>query len=182
MDSEPSKRNGTWKFTLYFDTEAAFKVTDKYDNIKGEDLMTKYKSLVGVDEDILRVNVYEVPLYKWQITKPLLFHMFVVFETQNWWWSIDKDSNGITLQRSKRSDAALYTIRQKRRLPGVQMMLRDEGNMSMHTLLYRLYLAGELKKEYDNNDRNCKHFATSVFNKVAKNKEIVSVHYTAFKR
>ena len=54
------------------------------------------------NEMILQILVYKCPLSSWQLT-PQLFsnHQFVVFETQNWWWSIEKDEARFLIQRSE---------------------------------------------------------------------------------
>ena len=54
------------------------------------------------NEMILQSLVYKCPLSSWQLTPQLFFnHQFVVFETQNWWWSIEKDEARFLIQRSE---------------------------------------------------------------------------------
>lgn len=84
---------------LYFDARAdragfgCFITDDK--------LQEEMKRLVDDSEVILQVYHYENPLTSWQITKFMLYHSFLVFETKGWYWSLEKNEEGVTIQRSK---------------------------------------------------------------------------------
>lgn len=178
-DSEKRKKGGIWQYKIYFDSEAAFTDSAKYD-IKDGDGISELM-VDGVNEEIKRVTAYELPLYWWQISKLLLYHMYIVFETENWWWSIEKDTNGIVIQRSKNEYAVRNLIRQEPRNSGLfgiglTVMLADQGRMSVHDVLLWIFEADEVNNKYDYLFRNCRHFAKAVFNHVAKYKTIHSAH------
>lgn len=79
-----------WTNQLYFDPEADKSSGPTY-WIKDGELRTKLKELVDPTEKIIRVEIYRHPLYSYQITSILLYHAFIVFETDGWWWSIEKN-------------------------------------------------------------------------------------------
>lgn len=54
-----------------------------------------------VSEKIIEMRYYIHPLYSWQLSKYFLQHAFILFKTENWWWFLEKDERGITVQRSK---------------------------------------------------------------------------------
>ncbi|KAH3801648.1 hypothetical protein DPMN_155306 [Dreissena polymorpha] len=92
-----------WKYKLYFDPDANTSCGEKYDNITTNKLMSELKTLVGTNAKIKNVRMYKCSLTTCQprIFDRVLYHMFVVFETDNGLWSIEKNSEGITIQRSK---------------------------------------------------------------------------------
>ncbi|KAH3801663.1 hypothetical protein DPMN_155321 [Dreissena polymorpha] len=163
-------KGGKWKNKLYFES------TDKCGTIrhtlKDKDLTTDLKRLVGEDEMITYVTAYKVPLSEMQFTQNVFYHMFIVFETRKWFWSIEKQSDVITLQRKKNKDAVKNKCRRKKRNDGREFMNCDCGNISVHSLIDWLYKKDELDKPYHFLLRNCKHFARAVFNKVAKSEEV----------
>lgn len=59
--------------------------------------------LIDYSANILNIWVFKNPLSDWQRTQLFLNHQFVVIETTNWWWSIEKNSEVILIQRSKHS-------------------------------------------------------------------------------
>ena len=94
LDMSSGKKGGAWTYKIYFAPEA-----DKSSvalEIEDEKLNETLEKLVDVNEIVKRLWVYKHPLWSWQITEVLLYHMFVLFETQNWWWSIEKNSEGIS--------------------------------------------------------------------------------------
>jgi hypothetical protein len=38
----------------------------------------------------------------WDTLWGTVHHAYIVFKTQSWWWSIEKNDAGITIQRSKK--------------------------------------------------------------------------------
>ncbi|KAH3866962.1 hypothetical protein DPMN_030086 [Dreissena polymorpha] len=144
---EPSKAvtGHKWEYEIYFDPEAEVDYGDKYD-IKEEDLMTTLKQLVGVDEVIINVWAYTAPPMEAESSPRLLFHMFVVFKTEGWWWSIEKHTDGITIQRSYFKTAVIDRYRRKNRKSGWEVLKEDIGKMSVHELIEWLYKKGEQKK------------------------------------
>ncbi|XP_052264205.1 uncharacterized protein LOC127867201 [Dreissena polymorpha] len=90
--------------------------------------------------------------------------MFVVFETNKWWWTIEKHSDVITIQRSRIATNVKEVCKQKSRIKGHRRMFRGRGTCSVNELLD--WLHGQLNKKYNFMRRNCQHFATDVFMKL----------------
>ena len=66
------------------------------------ELINKMKELVQGHEQITTVSAYKCKLVQAQLTQMVFNHQFVVYETDEWWWSVEKNSEGITIQRSKK--------------------------------------------------------------------------------
>ena len=49
-------------------------------------------------EKIKNVRIYKTPLNKNQWTNALFYHVFVMYETDKYWWSIEKNTEGLTIQ------------------------------------------------------------------------------------
>lgn len=149
---------------MYFDPEADKTDAIRYENITSEALTTKLANLLGVDEYILTTTFYMVPLSKWA----LFDHAFIVFQTSNWFWSIEKHTNGLTIQRSTEEAAVKNKFRQQNRLAGIKLWAEDESDKKVSELLTWLYRSKELKKPYQSLFSDCESFAKAVFNYTAK--------------
>ena len=113
-----SKRNkdgkgGAWTCQLYFDYNADGPGTGNY--YTDPELKMKLKDYIGENEVIVRVSYFKHPLYGIQLSSVFLHHAFVVFKTEHWWWSIEKNSEGITIQRAKKIKNVRDKYRQERR-------------------------------------------------------------------
>lgn len=161
-------KGGSWTHKIYFDQDAD--IIDKqqgYDPlITNEILREKLGRLVNNSEEIVKIILYKHPLHNWQLTSFMMYHLFVVFETNYWWWSVEKNSEGITIQRSHN----LYTVRDKhrqtKRVPGVVIVKVDEAKKSVKDLIEWLYHEDELNKTYHFYSSNCQVFANRVYDHV----------------
>ena len=104
------------------------------------------------------------------------FHAYTVFETDQWWWSIEKNTEGLTIQRAKEFDAVGKRYRQRKR-PGIdflqfglQLIKEDEGRKTMDELVDFLYRKDKLNQKYNWATSNCKNLAADIFNFVARYK------------
>lgn len=173
--SSSSEGDGEWKSEIYFDPESdetrgtTYKITD-------DELRTRMTALVDPEERILEVFMYKIPLSESQWTNLLFNHQFIIFETDSFWWSIEKNDAGLTVQRSKKKDAVLRRYRQKPRIEGsywdVQLIEKDKGRRTMGELIEWLWKKDHLNKKYDWLTSNCKDFAQFVFNEIAQNKNV----------
>ena len=59
---------------------------------------------MNIQDPILQIEEYEVPLYRWQLISFDLHHSFIMLETRDWYWSLEKTSEAIIVQRSKHKD------------------------------------------------------------------------------
>ena len=72
-----------------------------------------------VSEKIQEVRYYTHPLNNWKMTKYLLHHAFIVLKTDKWWWSIENNEGGITVQRSKYLENVRDKCHKQNRITGV---------------------------------------------------------------
>lgn len=138
-------------------------------NLQTENLLPKPKP---VDDTIERVYAYKVPLYKQQLSEKIVCHVFIVFRTKKWWWSIEKHTDGITIQRSQNEKAVVNSFRKEPRNRKATLVLEDESECFVHGLIDWIYEKGLLYDEYDLVESNCKDFAKVVFNHLAINRQL----------
>ena len=108
---------------FYFDPDVNLTEPPRH----GDCIMTNYElrqllqnKVDDVSEKIQEVRYYTHPLNNWQMTKYLLHHAFIVLKTENgWFWSIEKDEGGITVQRSKQLENVRDKCRKQNRITGV---------------------------------------------------------------
>ena len=168
-----ASKGADWKSTIYFDPEADSGVGASY-YIGDSQLRQKLSSLVYPSEYILKITIYKTPLSEIQLTDSLLYHVFIVFETSDWWWSIEKNSEGITLQRSKIMLAVREYYRRKKRIKGtswsIEEIVHDKGRRTLNQLIDFLWKSDELNRKYSWLNSNCKGFAKRIFDEVAERK------------
>jgi len=158
-----SGSGGGYTKKLYFDPEADSQYGDKF-LISDEELRQKMETLIDVEEVIKCVFIYRHPLYSYQLTDSLLFHAFVVFETETWWWSIEKNNQNVTIQRSKKLDSVLHNYQRIQRIGPVKVVMKARGRGSVRDLIDTLWRKNLLIKSYDVMGESCKFFAVTVFN------------------
>ena len=91
------KKGGNWKPRIYFDRKADKKVeaVDSYIRIY-DDVLKKNLEGIGIEDgEIIKVTIYKKPLFEVQFSNLILYHAFVVLETDKWWWSLEKNADGI---------------------------------------------------------------------------------------
>ena len=93
------KGGGDWTREVYFDYNADQDGIGIY--YTDPELRTELAARVGKNEVIYGIKYFKHPLSASQVRAALLHHAFVVFETEAWWWSIEKNEEGITIQRAK---------------------------------------------------------------------------------
>ena len=100
MSKGKNKKGGVqWQALVFYDSESSGSGSTY--TIADCDLVETLERLCELSEEIYAVTTYITPLSKWQVTKFLLHHEFALFETNKWWWTIEKDGEGIHIQRSK---------------------------------------------------------------------------------
>ena len=170
----PSKQNkdgkgGAWTCQLYFDPNADKPGTGNF--YTDPELKTKLKDFIGENEVILKVSYFKHPLYPTQVTAALMHHAFVVFETDHWWWSIEKNDEGISIQRAKKKTNVRDKYRQERRTshwwdptstPTLVAERRGSGK-TIQDMIDFLWAKDFLNRKYSwfPRDSNCQGFASA---------------------
>ena len=127
--------------------------------------------LIG-NENITWIAVYKKPLAEWQLSATIAYHAFIVFQTgDDLWWSIEKNDEGVTLQRSKKRAYVVEMYRRERRAQPVEMITSDVAVCPLEMFADLLYFTDAVGSSYNLFLSNCKDFASKVFNLVAHTKK-----------
>lgn len=124
-------------------------------------------------ECIRSIAVYKCPLYDNQLIQLLDNHQFVVLQTDNCWYSIEKNSHFIQMQRSNHIENVQCYIRKDRRRTLIKGISFDSCQQlkTMSDLIHFLLENQELGKIYDLVFSNCQAFAKRIFDKFAATKK-----------
>lgn len=133
-----------------------------------------------IDNEYIRdVYVYKVKLNSYQATKMILYHAFVVFRTDRYWWSLEKDSKRVILQRSVHwKNVINHSDDGPRPTPRDELIrsrgYQDPDRLDRSTtwgLVEFLYYSNLVANGYNMYNNNCKDFASSVYNKFARDND-----------
>ena len=139
-----------------------------YYHISHEELETRMLEYIR-DENILTVTIYKHKLYSWQRTQALLYHAFIVLETEEWWWSAEKNADGVFVQRSKHQWAVRNRLEGKER-PRTTLLEHDTSHKTLRNFVFMLWATRAVESEYHFLRNNCKDFAKVVFDSMACDK------------
>ena len=182
--SARASMSGSYTATVYFDPEA--------DSEEGKDFNISHEELYRVfdlktddiDEEIQAIQLLTTPLNDYQLTDLFAFHAFVVVGTRKWWWSFEKNSQNVTIQRSKKYEYVSEKYRRKDRIGSsgekngwtVKIVQKTRGQKhcrgTIRDLFFYLYLHGLVEKPYKTLTNNCKHFAARVYNFCAEEPDV----------
>jgi hypothetical protein len=164
--SSPKKNIEPTKF-IFFDPETDQSNKDQY-FIRENDLLPKLNLMSDINEEIVKISIYKNPINSIQLTNYIIYHAFVVFQTKNYCWSIEKETEGLTIQRSLLSKNVIYKYRHKERtsniLNKVSLIIQAKGKGKVKDLIDLIYSKDLLFKEYSIKEGNCKNFAEIIFN------------------
>ncbi|KAI9557837.1 hypothetical protein GHT06_014586 [Daphnia sinensis] len=170
---------GNYTRKLYFDPRADQSSTGGY-WITNEELRQKLSNLIDTEEQIKNASVYSNPLTKKQRRKGKLYHAFVVIETNEWWWSIEKNTKCITIQRSKNLVSVRDMYQRKKRTTGrnTSTLIREikttQGrNTTINELINYMWRKDVLNNDYHVLSANCQEFAALLFDRIESFEEQV---------
>ena len=163
--------NGSrWKHVLFFDPEVDNSKWSTF-TISAQELRTKLESLVDTEEMITEVTAYKEKMIRVPLTDIFVYHMFIIFKTKSWFWSIEKNTLGIAIQRSKSLCAVRDTFRRYKGKSGIQCLEKDmAGNVNVGDLINWLLQEGELNNKYVFAGSNCHHFGRKVYDFISRHK------------
>ena len=171
-----SCNGGHWQKQVALDQNAdqAFN-SDNLIRIVHDSLLKIYnfeiQDLIDIWENILTIGVYKCPLKEWQLVQVLDCHQFVVIQTTNWWYSIEKNDKFIYIQRAKNLTNVQCYISGDQRKTDILQISVDCGKGTMRDLIGFLYTNNELNIGYDILFCNCQAFAKRIFDKFAASNE-----------
>lgn len=163
---------GEWNNQIYFDPESDSPLGPSY-YIEDQELMTKLSQMIDTDENIEEIWIFSHRLSNWQLYQGVfMYHAFVVLRTNDWYWSIEKNNEGITVQRSKHLTFVKCKYRRNSRITPITVRSHDNGKMRMEDLVKWIYEKNELNKKYclSRQADNCQGFAKRIFNHFARTK------------
>jgi hypothetical protein len=143
-------------------------------HLTDDDLRQNMEKLTETSEKILNLWVYTSPLADVGQEVEIFFHAFVQFYTNKYSYSIEKQQDGIYIQRSGREQLEHVKDRflTKKRNTPIKERTGDVGRMTVKDLVKWLYWNDELKKTYSLKNCNCQHFAKRVFDEFAKTRTV----------
>ncbi|KAI9557846.1 hypothetical protein GHT06_014596 [Daphnia sinensis] len=173
MSPSPSAPTGcNYTCKLYFDPRADQSDTGGY-WITDDQLRQRLANLIDTEERIQNASVYSNPLSSWQATNAMFYHAFIVMETNDWWWSIEKNTEGITIQRSRDIGSVRDMYQRKRRTTGwtpLTKIRKNEttggGNTTIKELINYIWRKDCLNDVYHLLAANCQIFAAMVFDRI----------------
>ncbi|XP_045027637.1 probable ATP-dependent helicase PF08_0048 [Daphnia magna] len=157
---------------LYFDPRADEPIADGY-WMTDDELCEKLSILIDTDEKIQNTSIYINPLYSWQFINFNLCHAFVIIQTLNWWWSIEKNTECITIQRSRDIESVRDMDQRKKRTTGltpcawIRPIKTTQGNnVTIKELINYFWRKDVLNKDYHFLTANCQEFALMIFARI----------------
>nr|CAH0106793.1 unnamed protein product [Daphnia galeata] len=119
-------------------------------------------------EMIDEVSYYTHPLNSWQIGKVVMYHAYIVLKTNDWYWSIEKNDAGVTIQRSKNIEHVrdkYYRIKRKENwTSGIAMeKSKSVNNKTVKQFIEHVYEANYVNEEYGVIQKNCQQFANKIY-------------------
>ena len=159
---------GKWTNMVYYFPVA--NETDSMIKFSDGELVAKFKKYANLTERVKSVGIYKRPLSFDGEPDTVFHHQFVVFETvSGWFWSIEKDTEAIVMQRSKIASDVVLRFRQKPRERKVRKVTGNFSNETLETIVDWIWIANLLNCEYHIISRNCKDFAERMYMRCAAN-------------
>ncbi|CAC5403477.1 unnamed protein product [Mytilus coruscus] len=132
----------------------------------------KFGLILDPNQTIRTIYAYKTPLSKWQLTSFTIYHLFIVLETDQGWWSIEKDGESIIIRRSNWKSTIITENKRGSRGLRVSFVKEATGKKSIGNLLHWLCFECEVFDSYHFLFSNCKAFSKRVFDYVADNEEL----------
>jgi len=159
-------KGGCWQNKLRFVTYDGNNVTEE--DYNASDLHS-LKEKEGFDEPILEVQALKSSLFENQTSKSVFYHMFIVFSTRSWHWSIEKDAGTITLQRSRnKCDVKSKLCGQPRKEK--KDLIKNVEVASRFSIAKKMLDIVDLCDSYHVLRSNCKKFGREVYKILTGNK------------
>lgn len=160
-----------YKYKLFFVPNP--KGTESIGMVQRE-LLQKTNELIGEDksEEILHMEMYKNTLTEVQLTSSAASHHFLVFSTKKWYYSIEKNDQGLFLQRAEKRDSVIKYIKGDRRRIGptkctqitlMKTMPDDNSNGSLKRLIKFVWDKKLILNKYHIARANCQMFAKIIF-------------------
>eukprot|EP01068_Selenidium_serpulae_P013798 Selendium_serpulae@DN6010_c0_g1_i1.p1 len=162
-----AKGGGEWKgICVTFHTRTGLCSNCSTETFMSDKVAKQIEDREG-NQKITFVEVWNQPLSGWQLTMNILSHHYVIFETYSWYWSMEKTTSGIIIQRAK-NKRALQLYQGSVRRPTTLILGRHTRESSADGFgtfseLVKKTIPYEAHIKYSLEDDNCVCFAYRVF-------------------
>lgn len=167
-------KGGQWTYKIQFYPDEDTKIQPICTSIST--FLSNIGEFLNPNEKICDVYAYKTPLSDWQTTSFIIYHLYIVFKTEHWWWSIEKDGKGIVIRRSKVKSTVRNKNKKEIRGSRVYFVKQAMGKGNIGNLVYWLRHECELFDSYHFLFSNCKSFAKRVFDYIAYNEQLCWYH------
>lgn len=154
-----------WTGKVYFDPHCDSDGTRVY-KISDEELNSALAQYVNPFEEILAVWLFKCKMYDWQLSSFFLHHAFIVVQTHGYFWSLEKTSSDITIQRSRYIECVRDKCKRQNRRK-VHQVDAGRSRVRMMEIVRLMCENHELKRRYHGFKENCQDFAYRIFNEIA---------------
>jgi hypothetical protein len=174
--------SGRYTFRLFFYDEVDNNESAGKDHsMTNDEMHEKFGKLTDTSEEIQEVSYYTNPLNNWQLyngkVKPtgLEFlwgnwhHAYIVFKTDKWWWSVEKNDTCVAIQRTNRIQFVrdMYCRADRRTAllwAKIDCAKSKTGQIrTVKELLEHLQARNYVNQEYHVTSENCQHFADNIY-------------------
>ncbi len=172
--SSGSSKGDGWTNTLYFTPDAENPGSSPTE-VKNDNLKSHFAKVEGTGEDIKQVWIYKHNLFSLVPKWCGAWHEFTVVESKSWYWSFEKDSKGICVQRGKTLKSVKEYYRGKERTGTVKPEGRPsqqghKGDTIQYIFIW-IYKEEYLKEGYHATKNNCQYFASLLFEAIARQED-----------
>ena len=184
---------GSWNPALAYDSSAGSPDAHTRKEYTNNEILTLLKEELDKSScsstgqiRIEKVFIYKTPLEALTSCSPRLvknflppgrqltsidFHAFVMFNTSDgFWWSLEKNQNGIFLGRNRNKDNVKNKLQGVPRKTPIDLIIEDDGFRSLTGLLSLVVEREFVNKSYSGIFDSCQHFARTIFDKTSKSK------------
>ena len=169
---------GDWKCRVYYDPEADTEGVDKIEyqiNKEGHHTAKQKMENLFDDDIIVKIEAYKTPLHQAQHMQNLLYHEFIVIKTQGeWWWSIEKNTEEIAVQRSKQKGLVKDRLRRNKRNTPIDLIKEQDlpNHPKLSDLVQWMWESDQTTKTYHVVFKNCKDFAEGLYEAITKFEQV----------
>ena len=171
--SSGASKGDEWTNTLYFTSEPENPGSSPTE-IKDHNLESYFDKVEGTGENIEKVEIFKIKLSLLSSRIPVIagaWHEFTVVKSENWYWSFEKNSKGIYVQQGKTAESVKdYCFGEKRTKvnpEGRHSEEEHEGDTIQDIFIW-IYSNDHLNQGYHATKSNCHHFASLVFEAIAR--------------
>ena len=171
-------KGSAWTGKLYFDENTDEPAAEAGHELNAEQLVQRLNEL-AVDEKILKVEMWKEPLFHAMpnVSFYPMFHAIFLVQTEEWWWSIEKNSKRLIMQRSRvmadnaeraKNEVLYRRLRQRRcenngYIEQLKEMTLPSADASLSDFFMVLQDNDELAREYNLFKDNCQYFANRLY-------------------